>query len=98
MLLVLCGAFLVPAVLSLVLTPWVIRLAGVVGAIDQPNERKAHSQPIPRLGGVAVFVSFFLSLALLLIFDPGSLAPWWFRGTTGVMLTGSLALVLALGV
>ncbi len=56
----------VPAVISLALTPMVIRLAHAVGAIDLPNERKIHTQPLPRFGGVVLFFSFFLSLAIFL--------------------------------
>jgi UDP-GlcNAc:undecaprenyl-phosphate GlcNAc-1-phosphate transferase len=33
-------------------------LARGFGVIDQPGPRKVHLQPLPRLGGIAVFVSF----------------------------------------
>jgi len=36
------------------LTEIVRRLASRVGAVDLPSDRKMHSHPIPRLGGVAV--------------------------------------------
>ena len=91
-------ALAVPTFLSLVLTPRVIRLAHAIGALDQPNERKAHSQPMPRIGGVAVFVSFFISLGLFLAFDPHLAFPRWIVGTQGLMLMVSLALVALLGV
>jgi UDP-GlcNAc:undecaprenyl-phosphate GlcNAc-1-phosphate transferase len=39
-------------------TPWVIRFARVVGAVDQPDPRKIHRQPIPRVGGAAVVFGF----------------------------------------
>lgn len=59
--------FLAALVLSVALTPWVIRLAHHWDAIDHPGERKVHKEPIPRLGGVAVFFAFALvSLAALL--------------------------------
>ncbi len=41
--------------LSLTVTPTVIRLAHYVGALDRPGVRTIHRQPIPRIGGVAVF-------------------------------------------
>lgn len=56
----LIGAF----VLSLFLTPWVAQLARRIGAIDQPNQRKVHKEPTPRLGGLAVFVAFILTVLL----------------------------------
>ena len=91
-------ALAVPTFLSLVLTPWVIRLAHAIGALDQPNERKAHSQPMPRIGGVAVFASFFVSLGLFLAFDPYLAFPRWIVGAQGLMLMVALALVALLGV
>ncbi len=90
--------FLVPVVLSLAITPLVISYAKRIGAIDQPNERKVHKLPIPRLGGVAIYASFFLSLVISVYLDPSmhtfsSLSP-----NTGVMLVISLTLVLLLGI
>ncbi|MGE5396872.1 MAG: glycosyltransferase family 4 protein [Chitinophagales bacterium] len=40
--------------------PLVQKLAIKLGAIDEPNARKVHSRPIPRLGGLGIFVSFML--------------------------------------
>jgi UDP-GlcNAc:undecaprenyl-phosphate GlcNAc-1-phosphate transferase len=34
------------------------RLATWVGAVDHPGERKIHAAPMPRMGGVAVYISF----------------------------------------
>ena len=39
-------------------TPWVIRLAERIGAVDRPGARKTHTGPMPRIGGVAVFLGF----------------------------------------
>jgi UDP-GlcNAc:undecaprenyl-phosphate GlcNAc-1-phosphate transferase len=44
-------------------TPWVIRLAARLGAMDLPGGRKTHAEPIPRIGGVAVFLGFVAGLA-----------------------------------
>jgi len=41
--------------ISWILTPWIAKLAFRVGAIDIPNERKVHKNPMPRLGGLAIF-------------------------------------------
>jgi UDP-GlcNAc:undecaprenyl-phosphate GlcNAc-1-phosphate transferase len=47
------------ALVSFLLTPVAIRLAPRLGAIDLPDsQRRVHSQPIPRTGGLAVAVSF----------------------------------------
>jgi UDP-GlcNAc:undecaprenyl-phosphate GlcNAc-1-phosphate transferase len=44
--------------------PPVRRLAMALGAVDRPDPRRAHAEPTPRLGGVAIFIAFLGSLAL----------------------------------
>lgn len=50
--------------LCAVLTAAVKKMAVVLGMVDQPqaNGRKIHLQPVPLLGGLAIFLSFFLLL------------------------------------
>lgn len=55
--LVLVGAAVIAAVLSFALTPVAGWFSKRVGAIDHPGPRKIHKVPIPRLGGIAVFIS-----------------------------------------
>jgi UDP-GlcNAc:undecaprenyl-phosphate/decaprenyl-phosphate GlcNAc-1-phosphate transferase len=54
---------LVAGAVSWILTPAVIRLARAIGAVDQPGPRKIHSRPVPRMGGLAVFLGFFAGVA-----------------------------------
>ena len=56
--------FIIALILSLVLTPLAGRLGARFGALDEPSERKMHGRPIPRIGGLAIFAAFFLTLAL----------------------------------
>jgi len=59
--LILC--FSVAFAISLASTPLVKNLAYKIGAIDVPNdERRVHKKPIPRLGGLAIFYGFLISL------------------------------------
>ena len=52
--------------LSLLLTPVVRRLALRLGALDPFSARKVVAlRPIPRLGGLAVALSFYLTLTVL---------------------------------
>ena len=52
--------------LCYVLTPLVMRLAWKIGAVDVPLDgRRMHRRSIPRDGGVAIFLSFLLGIALL---------------------------------
>ncbi len=51
-------------------TPLVKSLAYKVGAIDVPKDaRRMHKEPIPRLGGLAIFIAFMLSVLLFANID-----------------------------
>jgi UDP-GlcNAc:undecaprenyl-phosphate GlcNAc-1-phosphate transferase len=82
-------------------------LARRVGAVDQPGPRKVHRTPMPRLGGVAVFVSFTAVVALGYLALPALQQVDWLRGSLGEPLAllreahrvqSKLALILAGGV
>lgn len=60
-------AFALAVLTSFVITPYTMRLAKKVGALDIPEKRKVHKKPIPRLGGIAVIVGFLVSVIYLLI-------------------------------
>ncbi len=47
---------------SLAATPFVRILAHKIGAIDVPDARRVHDHPIPRMGGLAIFYGFLISL------------------------------------
>jgi UDP-GlcNAc:undecaprenyl-phosphate GlcNAc-1-phosphate transferase len=52
--------FVAALILTLALTPAVRAAASRFGVVDYPDEnRKLHTRPIPKLGGVAVFVAFY---------------------------------------
>ena len=56
-------AFVVSLLVASVMTPPVKRCAEKVGAIDVPKDnRRVHDHPIPRMGGLAIFIGFVLSL------------------------------------
>ncbi|MEX2574281.1 MAG: hypothetical protein WD317_08290 [Balneolaceae bacterium] len=64
-------SFVIPVVLSLMITPLVIRFANKIGAMDAPGARKVHTSVTPRLGGLAIFASIWLSALILLSIFPG---------------------------
>ncbi len=51
--------------ISLIITPIVIKYAKKLNATDKPNYRKVHKDPIPTLGGLAIFMSFLIGLVIL---------------------------------
>ena len=58
------AVFAVAFVTVLLVTPGARRLAVVVGAVDQPDERRVHERPTPRLGGVALFLGVMAALGV----------------------------------
>ena len=55
-------AFLVAGIVAFAATPLVKKFAYVVGAIDVPRDnRRMHKTPIPRLGGLAIFLGFLVA-------------------------------------
>ncbi|NLB17574.1 MAG: undecaprenyl/decaprenyl-phosphate alpha-N-acetylglucosaminyl 1-phosphate transferase [Syntrophomonadaceae bacterium] len=61
--------------------PLVSRLAFRIGAVDKPDARKVHDQPMPRLGGLGIFIAFVLAILVAVDID---------RSLTGILLGGSL--------
>lgn len=62
------AGFVLSFVLSVLLVPFVRRLAWKIGAIDKPqeNSRKIHSKPMPRAGGLVLYASFFIPSVIFL--------------------------------
>ncbi|MDQ0254505.1 UDP-GlcNAc:undecaprenyl-phosphate GlcNAc-1-phosphate transferase [Evansella vedderi] len=61
---------LVCLVLSFVITPFIIKLAFKIGATDCPDNRKVHTKVMPRMGGLAIYVSFLVGSLLISPADP----------------------------
>lgn len=55
---VVIGGFIVAALVSLVATPWIRSYVRSHRILDHPDERRVHSRPLPRGGGVAVVLAF----------------------------------------
>lgn len=51
-------------IFTAVFIPVVKKIAEFIGAIDIPNERKIHKNPIPRLGGLGIYGGFLLGYML----------------------------------
>ncbi|MBS1707781.1 MAG: undecaprenyl/decaprenyl-phosphate alpha-N-acetylglucosaminyl 1-phosphate transferase [Armatimonadetes bacterium] len=80
---------------TIAVTPWVIQFAKDKGAMDDPtkDERRVHTQPIPRWGGLAVFPGFLAAVVVSLSFA-------WPKGSFPMYLIGMVvcaAVLLAIG-
>lgn len=54
-------SFLLALILSNFLMPMAQKFGVKFGAMDNPDDRKVHTDPIPRTGGMAIFISFFIT-------------------------------------
>src|SRR5262245_55993265 len=57
------ASVLLPFLISLLLTPLLIRQALRIGLVDQPSSRKVHTRPTPKGGGLAIHVAVVLGAA-----------------------------------
>ena len=63
-------ALLAAAVISCASTPMVKALSIKFGAVDVPkDDRRMHDHPIPRMGGLAIFFGFMVSMLLFVVLD-----------------------------
>ena len=61
--------FVIACVSTAILTPFSIRLAYRIGAMDVPKDkRKIHSKPMPRIGGIAFIAGFLISTLIMFLF------------------------------
>lgn len=87
-------AFAIALIVALLVTPAVIVLAKKTGAMDAPDPRKVHKKPIPRIGGLAIYAGFMVSIIFVsLKFGVDSEQ---FKETVGLLVSGSLIVALGL--
>ena len=56
-------AFLLAFIVSFMVTPYSIKIAEKIGAIDIPkDDRRMRKKAIPKLGGLAVILGYAISL------------------------------------
>ena len=61
-------AFLLAFIVAFMVTPYSIKIAQKIGAVDVPkDERRMHKKSMPKFGGPAVILGFLVSIAYLLI-------------------------------
>ncbi|MCD8199391.1 MAG: undecaprenyl/decaprenyl-phosphate alpha-N-acetylglucosaminyl 1-phosphate transferase [Coriobacteriaceae bacterium] len=68
------SVFLVALIVTVLLVPVVKRVAIHFNIMDYPGTRRINTKPIPRLGGVAIFIGILAGLALEWL---GENLGWW---------------------
>jgi len=95
------AVFLLALATTYLLTPWVRRLAIRAGALDIPDARRVHTEPIPRWGGLAIYigvaVGMLAGLARLYLLAPSDSV---FLGRAlqflGLLLVGTGVLIVGM--
>mgnify|MGYP005837549853 CR=1 FL=1 len=64
-----CLAFVSAFVISYLFIPTIVRMSKFKKLFDHIDERKIHTNAVPRLGGIAVFAGFFISSMLFVSFQ-----------------------------
>ncbi len=74
--------FLIAWLSADLLVPLVRRFAYAVGKVDKPSTRKIHTTAVPRMGGIAICLGFYISLLGIEYLHPGyfSMLPSEWRG------------------
>lgn len=72
---IVCATLAVSFLVALITTPIVKELAYKMGAVDDPKKdkdpgRRMHSRPVPRMGGLAIFLGFMVSSLLFVRLEP----------------------------
>lgn len=87
-------AFIIAAGVALLVTPGVICLAGKTGAMDAPDARKVHKKPIPRIGGIGIYVAFMVAILSVLAFT--EVSPEVLYEIIGLLVGGSIIFIVGL--
>jgi UDP-GlcNAc:undecaprenyl-phosphate/decaprenyl-phosphate GlcNAc-1-phosphate transferase len=92
------AVLLISATGAFLLTPLVRRLSVHWGALDHPDDRKVHAEPMPRLGGLAVFGGFCLPWGFFYLLDNRVTATFqnYEKLCAALMLAATIMLVLGL--
>lgn len=80
--------FVISFALSIVFTPLMIKLAYRFRVLDYPARRKVHTKPIPRLGGLGMYLAFFIAISLGIIWPFNGLRWGLFIAATVIIIFG----------
>lgn len=53
------------SIISAIITPFIRKLAFVLGAVDNPNARRVNKKPMPTIGGLGIFITVNIGCFIL---------------------------------
>jgi UDP-GlcNAc:undecaprenyl-phosphate GlcNAc-1-phosphate transferase len=64
---IISSSLLLSVIIAYIATPFAIKFANKIGAVDVPtDERRMHKKPIPLLGGLAIIVAFIITSIVMM--------------------------------
>jgi UDP-GlcNAc:undecaprenyl-phosphate GlcNAc-1-phosphate transferase len=79
--------FILSFFLAYFVTPYIIKVAKTLGAIDLPEKRKVHHIATPRLGGLGIFLTFIIMSAIFI--EPS-------RTLSGIIISSTMIVLLGI--
>ncbi len=86
------AAFATSFAISLLTTPFAKKLSFKLKAIDYPKSRGLHSEPMPRMGGVAIVLGFMITVILMSFFVPDAVNTQF----VGFLIGGFIIVILGM--
>lgn len=77
---------LIPFIFVVIITPYIMKIAEQVGAVDIPRGRHIHNKPTPKLGGLGIFLGYLLGY--MIFGTPSSQMNSILIGSFIILLTG----------
>jgi len=91
-------AAIIAAIVTALITPAVQRWAESHGAVDQPGERRINKKPMPRAGGIAIYVGFVIAVLVTVSLRHFSKAGQhtWTPQVIGILVATTFAAIVGL--
>lgn len=88
--------FTIAFTIAVIVIPLIIQLANNRSLFDKPNDRKVHKFPTPTLGGIAIFIGFFVATTLTLNLQELSEVKFIMYAAAFMVLTGIIDDILSI--
>ncbi|GFP75020.1 MraY family glycosyltransferase [Clostridium fungisolvens] len=79
----------VSSLVAILITPSLMKIAEKIEFTDKPTERKKHDKPIPIIGGIVMFIGFFIGY-FLLVRNDRTQSLYLFASSIMILLIGLL--------